>query len=208
MGCNSSTLQASPAGRASRRPSQPFPINLMYCPSIKGTLTQHGLGSAAGANALGVTIGTNFVFFPETPGSAANLDWTQRRIAFTATSSSTTVSFQDDTGANSDNSLVDNVVVGPPDYGVVLGAVTDVNGHYQIAVGNGTFQVGVTGLSLLGYNSVNNQSRSRSHSERHRQFCCLPLSAARSLPFPPPSVLPARATLQEAELSRRTARSA
>jgi hypothetical protein len=137
----------------------------------QGTLTQHGT-----ANALGVTIGTNFVFFPETAGSSANLAWTQRRIPFTATSNFTTVSFQDDTGANSDNSLVDNVVVGPPDYGTVLGAVTDSGGHYQIAVGNGTFQVGVNGLTGLGFNPVTNQSVTVAITDGTANFVVSPFS--------------------------------
>jgi len=123
-----------------------------------------------------VTIGTNFSFFPETAGNSGNLDWTPRRIAFTATSNLTTVTFQDDTGANSDNSEVDNVVVGPPDYGMVLGAVTDANGQYQIAAGNGIFQVGVNGLPLLGYNPVANQTVTIATSDGSANFVASPFS--------------------------------
>jgi hypothetical protein len=154
--------------------TQTFPTvsNQSYVMSFyQGTESQHGT-----ANALGVTIGTNFFFFPETSGNSGNLDWTERRIAFTAISNFTTLSFQDDTGANSDNSYVDNVVVGPPDYGVVLGAVTDSNGHYQIAVGSGTFQVGVNGLSVLGYNPVANQEVAITNSNGTANFAAAPFS--------------------------------
>jgi len=142
----------------------------------QGTENQHGLGTAAGANALGVTIGTNFLFFPETAGNHANPDWTERRIAFTANSDFTTVSFQDDTGFDANNSYLDNVVVGPPDYGVMLGAVTDANGHYQIAVGSGTFQVGLDGLPLLGFSPVTNQSVTITTSSGTVNFVAPPFS--------------------------------
>jgi hypothetical protein len=114
--------------------------------------------------------------FGETAGTSGNLDWTLQRITFTAVSSSTTVAFRDLNNNDANNNFVDNVVIGPSDNGAVLGAVTDSNGHYQITVGSGTFQVDVIGLPGLGFNPVTNQAVTVSNSNGSANFEASPFS--------------------------------
>jgi hypothetical protein len=114
----------------------------------EGAQAIHGINPS-----LGVTIGTNFSSFGE-PTAGSGLHWTLREVFFTATSNLTTVAFTDLTGRGDNDNFVDDVVLAAPDYNSVLGAVTDSNGHYQIAVANGMFQVGLNDLPALGYNNV------------------------------------------------------
>ena len=117
-----------------------------------------GYHANPGQISLGVTVGSVSNSFAAVTGGAGSLSWTPETVYFTATSNLTTVALETLTTYNSDNNEVDNVQVTPPDYGRVLSAVTDANGHYQIAVANGTFQVGVSGLPALGYNNVGAQT--------------------------------------------------
>ena len=121
---------------------------------------------------------TNFgtYSFGEMAGTSGNFDWTQERTTFTAVSSSTTLAFRDLNNYDANNNFLDNVVIGPADNGAVLGAVTDANGHYQITVGPGTFQVGVDGLPALGYNDVSNQSVTVSTTNGVANFVASPFS--------------------------------
>jgi hypothetical protein len=107
-----------------------------------------------GQVSLGVSVGGTSNAFSAVSGGSGALNWTPQAVYFKAVSDLTTVAFETLVNNNSDNNDVDNVQVTPPDYGLVLGTVTDASGHYQIAVANGTFQVGVNGLPALGYNNV------------------------------------------------------
>ena len=118
-----------------------------------GTYSRHGYAAC-----LGVTLGTNFYTFGETSSGGNNLDWRQVVIPFTAVSNRTTLTFSDNTGANSDDCFVDNVQVIQPGADAVAQAVTDVNGNYQLTVPNGTLVAGVSGLPAAGYNPVPTQT--------------------------------------------------
>ena len=110
------------------------------------------------APVLGVTIGTNYYTFGETSGTGGDLDWRQVIIPFTATASQTTLTFSELTGGNNDDGFVDNVQVLAPGAGTVVQAVTASDGTYKMSVPDGGFQVGVSGLDAVNYNSVLAQS--------------------------------------------------
>jgi choice-of-anchor C domain-containing protein len=138
-----------------------------------------GYYSNPGLVSLGVTVGgVSNAFTVVSGGGSGSLNWTPQAIDFTATSNLTTVTFATLTSFDSDDNFVDNVQVTPPDYGNVLGAVTDASGHYQIAVGNGTFQVGVNGLPALGYNNVAEQTAVVVNSDQTVNFTAQSLTGA------------------------------
>lgn len=133
----------------------------------------HGTYSTHGLNALGVSVGTNAYTFGET--STSNLGWTREEVSFVASSNLTTLTFMDLSGYDANDAFVDNVQVVPPGFGNVLSAVTDTNGHYVVAVPNGTWQVGVNGLQALGYNDVLNQTIGLNNSNAVVNFVTTPL---------------------------------
>jgi choice-of-anchor C domain-containing protein len=137
-----------------------------------------GYASNPGVASLGVTVNGLSNAFTAVSGGSGSLNWTPQAISFTAASNLTTVTFETLTAFDSNDSFVDNVQVTPPDYGRVLGAVTDTNGHYQIAVGSGTFQVGVNGLPALGFNNVAEQTAVVVNSNQTVNFTAQALTGA------------------------------
>jgi Bacterial Ig domain/Protein of unknown function (DUF642)/Divergent InlB B-repeat domain len=135
-----------------------------------GTYSSHGMSAS-----LGVTVGTNSYTFGEI--STSNLGWTREEVTFVANSNLTTLAFMDLSGYDANNAFVDNVQVVPPGFGSVLSAITDTNGIYTVAVPNGTWQVGVSGLQALGYNDVLNQTVALNNSNAVVNFTTTPLSS-------------------------------
>ncbi len=137
-----------------------------------------GYYSNPGTVSLGVRVAGVSNAFSVVYNGTSGLNWTPEAMYFTATSSQTTVSFETLTAFDSNNNFVDNVQVTPPDAARVLGALTDASGHYQIAVANGTFTVGVNGLPGLGYNNVLEQTAVVSNANVAVNFAATPLSGA------------------------------
>ncbi len=137
-----------------------------------------GYYESPGVVSLGVTVGGISNAFAAASGGSGSLNWTPQSIYFTAASNLATAAFQTLTASEMYDNFVDNVQVTPPDYGRVLGAVTDTNGHYQIAVANGTFQVGVNGLPALGYNNVAEQTAVVVNSNQTVNFTAQALTGA------------------------------
>jgi choice-of-anchor C domain-containing protein len=137
-----------------------------------------GYSANPGQVSLGVTVNGISNAFSVVNNGTGGLNWTPEAMYFTASSNLTTVTFETLTTYDSDNSFVDNVQVTPPDYGRVLEGVTDTNGQYQIAVANGTFQVGVNGLPGLGYNNVAEQTAVVVNSNQTVNFTAQALTGA------------------------------
>ncbi len=130
---------------------------------------------AGSSAAFSVAIGGSVYTLGETAGYYNNLDWREVVIPFTAGSSSTTVTFMDLNGFDANDNFVDNVQVFPPDSGRALQAVTDSSGHYQIALADGSFQVGVAGLDAAGYNPVPAQTVALAGADRTANFEAEPM---------------------------------
>ena len=202
-GCNSSTRPAPRAGRESPRLLPPFPTSLMCCRSIREPKPSRP--GTANAN-LGVTIGTNFVFFPETAGNHANLGWTERRIAFTANSNFTTVSFQDDTGFDANDSYGGQCGGGAAGLWRGVGSGDGFQRPLPNRCWTGNLSSRRQRLAAPRLQPRGQSGASRSPTRMAQPTLSPRLSAASSSPFPPRSVPPARAPSRAAERSRKTAR--
>ncbi len=128
--------------------SQAFPTT----PGVNYKLIfYNGSYANPGVNGLGVTLNGVSTSFGQTGGGQGNLNWTEQTIPFTATATLTTVSFQNLSGVYAANdNFVDNVQVYPAAYGEMLQGVTDTNGHFQIAVSDGTTASGGGRLGFVG----------------------------------------------------------
>jgi hypothetical protein len=119
----------------------------------------HGSANRAGYTApLGVTLGSSNYTFGETSETSGNLDWRLVQIPFVATSNLTTIGFADLTGVDANDNFVDDVRIVPVSAANFFTSTTDNTGHYQIAVPNGVYSVGVAGLATAGYSAVPSQS--------------------------------------------------
>jgi Bacterial Ig domain/Protein of unknown function (DUF642) len=151
-------------------------------PTVPGTTYElvfyHGGTSHYSVNnVLGVTIAGNYYTFNETDGNGANFDWHRVQIPFTATATATTVTFLGLLNFDANDNWVDNVQVTAPGLGTAPQAVTDASGHYQISVPNGTFQVGVGGLAVAGYNPVSTVNVAVNNANQTANFTANPASS-------------------------------
>ncbi|HWD20921.1 MAG TPA: LamG-like jellyroll fold domain-containing protein, partial [Verrucomicrobiae bacterium] len=160
-------LNSGGGGVSQTYPTVPgLSYNLIF---FNGAYSLHNL------NSLGVTNNGVFYSIPQ-PSSGPGLRWTRQVIPFVATSNFTTVAFINLSGFNSDDCDVDNVQVLPANFDDVLSGVTDANGHYQIAVSDGIWQVNVAGLTTLGYAETTNQTVTLNGGNAVVNFSAAPFS--------------------------------